>query len=84
MGEYMVRQVRGGLGHAARVARKVDAPAFAGEGDKKVVSTAAATYPRKTAGEDAALKALAKRVLYGGGRGMVVTLAVELSGVGQL
>jgi len=80
----VVRQVGCCLGHAQRVARRADATAFAGEGDKEVVPTVIATYPRKVVGKDAAYQILAESLLYIRGWGVVVALAVELAGAGQL
>ena len=80
----MVRQVRSGLGHASGVARRADATAFAGEGDQEVVATVVATDARKAVGKDAAFEVFAESLLYVGCRGVVVALAVELSGTCQL
>jgi len=80
----VVGQVRCGLGHTPGVARWADAAALAGEGDQKVVTAVIATYPRKAVGKDAALQVLAESLLDIGGWRVVVALAVELSGAGQL
>jgi len=80
----MVAQVRCGLGHAPRAARGADAAAFAGEGEKEVVPAVIATHPCKAVGKDAAFQILAESLLYISGRGVVVALAVELAGTGQL
>ena len=80
----MIAQVRCGLGHSARVARGADATAFAGEGDQEVVTTVVAADACKAVGKDAALQIFAKGLLYIGGRGVVVALAVELAGAGEL
>ncbi|MCW2313549.1 hypothetical protein M2244_003302 [Rhodoferax antarcticus] len=80
----MIAQVRCGLGHSARVARRADCAAFAGEGDKVVVTTVIATHPRKAVSKDAALQVFAQSFLYVRSRSVVVALAVELSGAGEL
>ncbi|MCW2314302.1 hypothetical protein M2244_004067 [Rhodoferax antarcticus] len=80
----MIAQVRCGLGHSARVARGADCAAFAGEGDKVVVTTVIATHPRKAVSKDAALQVFAQSFLYVRSRSVVVALAVELSGAGEL
>jgi len=84
VGEHMVAQVRCGLGHSARVARGADAAVFAGEGDQKVVAAVIAADARKAVGKDAAFEVLAERLLHVGGRGVVVALAVELAGAGEV
>jgi|GEM_PF-2377397 len=84
MGEDVVRQVRSGLGHSARVARWADTAALAGEGHQIVVPTVIATCPGKAVGKDAAFQILAKSLLDIRWRGVVVTLAVELSGTCEL
>jgi len=71
-------------GHSPGVARGADATAFAGEGDKKVVPAIVATHPCKAVGKDAAVEVFAKSLLHISGRGVVVALAVELSGAGKL
>jgi hypothetical protein len=47
-------QVRGGVVHAARVARRAESAALAAEDDELVVSTSIAVHPREALGEDAA------------------------------
>ena len=56
----MIRQVRGRLHHAPRVARGADATALAGIGHKVVVPTVIAPRPGKTVGKDAAFEVFAK------------------------
>ncbi|OLP06861.1 hypothetical protein BLL52_1607 [Rhodoferax antarcticus ANT.BR] len=80
----MIAKVRWRLGHSAGVAQGVEAMAFAGEGDQKVVPTVVATDARKAVGKDALFEVLAKRLLHIRGRGVVVALAVELAGAGEL
>ena len=80
----MVTQVRSRLGHAACVARGADTAAFAGEGDQEVVTTVVAANAGKAVGEDATFEVFAKSFLYVSGRAVVVALAVELPGTGQL
>jgi len=80
----MVRQVGCGLGHAPRVARGADATAFAGEGDQEVVPAVVTPDAGKAVGKDAALQIFAKRLLHIRGRSVVIALAVELSGAGEL
>jgi len=80
----MIRQVRGGLGHTAGVARRADATAFAGEGDQEVVPAVIAADARKAVGKDAAFEVFAEGLLYIRGWGVVVALAVELACASQL
>ena len=78
------RKMRCGLGHSARVARGANTTAFAGKGHQVVVPAVVTPCPRKAVGKDAALQILAKRLLDIGGPGVVLALAVELTGACQL
>ncbi len=80
----MVREVRRRFHHAPGVARGADTPAFAGEGDKIVVTTIVTPRPGKAVGEDAALQILTKGLANIRLRGVMVALAVELACTGQL
>ena len=80
----MIAEVRRCLHHAPRVARGADAPAFAGIGDEVVVSTIVAPDSGKAVSKDAALQILAKGLADIGLGGVVIALAVELAGTGQL
>ena len=84
MGEYVVRQVRCCLGHSARVARGANTTAFAGKGHQVVVPAVVTPCPRKAVGKDAALQTLAKRLLDIDGSGVVLALAVEMTGACNL
>ena len=80
----MICQVRRRLHHAPGVARGADATAFAGIGHEVVVAAVIAPGPGKAVGKDAALQILTKRLAYIGLGCVVVALAVELTGTGQL
>ena len=80
----MIRQVRGRLGHAPRVARWAHTTAFAGEGHKEVVPAVVTAGAGKAVGKDAAFEVFAKGLLDVGGWRVVVALAVELAGTCQL
>ena len=82
-GEDVVGQVCCRLHHAPCIARGADAPAFAGEGDKVVVSTIVAPRPGKAVREDAAFQIFAKGLADIGLGGVVVALPVELACIGQ-
>ena len=58
----MVDQMRRGLGHAPRAARRAKAPALATEGQQLVVAAVAAAQAQETVGQDAALEEGLKRV----------------------
>ena len=58
--------------------------AVSDRGALEVVPTVIATHPRKAVGKDAAFQILAKHLLDIRGRSVMVALAVELSGTGQL
>ncbi len=59
-GKDAVRQKRGCLHHASRVAGGADAPTFAGIGHEVVVPAVIAFGPGKALGKDAAFQILAK------------------------
>ena len=80
----MIAEVRRCLHHASRVARGADTPAFAGIGDEVVVPAVITPRPGKAMGKDSALQILAKRLMDIGLGAVVVALAVELTGAGQL
>jgi hypothetical protein len=71
----MVGEVCRRLGHAPRVARGADAPAFAGEGDQEVVSAVVAAGTGKAVGKDAAFQVLLERFAHVGLGAAVVALA---------
>ena len=52
VGEDVVHQVGGGLGHALGVAGGAGAPALAGERDEEVVATGGAAGPCEPVGQD--------------------------------
>jgi hypothetical protein len=52
----VINQMCHGLGHAPRVAGRADSPAFAGEGDQKVMAAGVTAGAGKTMGQDATLK----------------------------
>lgn len=83
-GEYMIRQERGRLHHASCAARGAHAPAHAGEGDEAVVPAVLTSGAGKTVVKDTALQIFAKRLADKGLFGVVVALAVELAGTGQI
>ena len=80
----MIAEVRRCLHHAARVARGADTPALAGIGDEVVVPAVVTPRPGKAMGKDSAVQILAKRLTDIGLGAVVVALAVELTGAGQL
>jgi hypothetical protein len=83
-GEDVVRQVCGRLHHAPRVARGAHATAFAEIGDEVVVPAIVTPSSGKAVGKDAAFQIFAKGLADIGLGGVVVALAVELAGTGQL
>ncbi len=84
MGEDVVDQMGGGLGHAPGVARWANAAAFAGEGHQKGMPAVITARACKAVGKDCALQILLKSFLHVGRRGVVVALAVERAGAGQI
>ena len=80
----MIRQMRGRLRHAPGVARGAHASALAGIGDEIVVSAVITLGPGKAVGKDAAFEVLAKYLADIRLGGVVVALAVDLAGTGQL
>ena len=52
----MIGQMCCGLGHAPRVAGRADSPAFAGEGDQKVMAAGVTAGAGKAMGQDATLQ----------------------------
>ena len=79
----MIHQVCRRLHHAPCVARGADATAFAGIGDEVVMTTIVTPGSGKAMGKDAAFQILAKRLADIGLGGVVVALAVELTGTGK-
>ena len=80
----MIAEVCRCLHHAPGVARGADTTAFAGIGDKVVVTAIVTPRPGKAVGEDAALQIFAKSLADIGLGRVVVALAVELTGAGEL
>ena len=80
----MIRQMCRRLYHAPGVARGADTPAFAGIGDEVVVPAIVTPCAGKAMGKDAAFQIFAKGLADIGLWGVVVALAVELTGTGQL
>lgn len=80
----MIRQVCRRLHHASNVARGAHAPAPAGEGDEVVVPAVLTSSAGKAVGKDTGLQIFAKRLADKGLWGVVVALAVELAGIGQI
>jgi hypothetical protein len=80
----MIRQVYRRLHHASCVARGAHAPTLAGEGDEVVVPAVLTSGAGKAVGKDTALQIFAKRLADKGLWGVVVALAVELAGTGQI
>ena len=72
------------LSTAPGVARRADLTTLAGIGHEVVVPAVIAPGPGKAMGKDAAFQILAKRLTDIGLGGVVVALAVELAGTGQL
>jgi hypothetical protein len=58
----VVGEVRRCLHHAPRVARGAHPPAFAGEGNQKVMPALVAAGARKAVGKDAAFQVFGKRL----------------------
>jgi len=83
-GKNMIAEVCRRLHHAPGIARGADATAFAGIGDEVVVSTIVTPRLGKTVRKDAAFQIFAKGLADIGLGGVVVALAVELAGTGQL
>ena len=79
----MVGEMCRRLGHAPRVARGADTPAFAGIGDEVVVSAVITPGPGKAVRKDAAFQILLERLADIGLGRVVVALAVELAGTGE-
>ena len=80
----MIRQMRGSLNHAPGVARGAYATAFAGIGHEVVVSAVVTPGPGKAMRKYAALQVFAKGLADIRLWGVVVALAIELAGTGQL
>ena len=80
----MVGEVCRRLGHAPGVAGWADAPALAGEGDKKVVPAVTAAGAGKAVRKDAALQIFLEGFAHIGFGAVVVALPVELARAGQL
>ena len=72
------------LGHAPGVAGWADAPALAGEGDKKVVPAVTAAGAGKAVRKDAALQIFLEGFAHIGFGAVVVALPGELARAGQL
>ena len=77
MGDDVVHQVRRGLRHAPRAARRAKAAPLAAEGDQLVVAAVAAAQPQEAVGQDAAFEEGVELVLHelrqigsGGGFGL--------------
>jgi hypothetical protein len=64
----MVGQMRGGLGHAPRVAGRAHAAPFAGEGDEEVVAALIAVGACEAVSQNSAVEIAAKGLLNIGGR----------------
>ncbi len=80
----MIAELCRRLHHAPGVARGADAPAFAGIGHEVVVPAIVKPGSGKAICKDASFQILAKRLTDIGLGGVVVALAAELAGTGQL
>jgi hypothetical protein len=77
MGDDAVHQVRGGLRHASRAARRTETAPFAAESDQLVVAAVTTTQAQEAVGQDAAFEEGVELVLHelrqigaGGGFGL--------------
>jgi hypothetical protein len=81
MGQHVIGEVGGELGHTAGVAGGTDAPALAGKRDQSLVAAVLATGSGKTVGEDAATQVGSEVLLHPPGH--AVAHGIELRGLGE-
>ena len=75
LGEHVIHEVRGRLGHAPGAAGGADPAALAREGDQEVMPAVRAAHPGEAVGQNAAGQVLAELPLDVGGNGIAVRLA---------